>query len=290
MATFGVIENYQKEFLELINKKELEVNFLDNNFYKKIVDNNFRKNETIVNKDLILNIKKNNSRIKINKSSNVLINLNNSKENFFFIQIDISKKVVCNINFLVNSNSFVIVNLNISKYSNVFLGEFILNSKHFFLSSNLLENSKIDLIGFSKTENNSYILNSVNHIEEKSTSNVLFNSIINSNKVINDGSIKIGKNAKNSSGFLELENLVLDKNSICLSEPILEIENNNVKCSHKSSISNIKDIDKFFLKTKGFDENRIKNLVIKNIVFSPLNIVQNIEHREFLRNKISFDL
>ena len=239
---------------------------------------------------MILNIKKNNSHIKINKSSNVLINLNNSKENFFFIQIDTSKKVVCNINFLVNSNSFVIVNLNISKYSNVFLGEFILNSKHFFLSSNLLENSKIDLIGFSKTENNSYILNSVNHIEEKSTSNVLFNSIINSNKVINDGSIKIGKNAKNSSGFLELENLVLDKNSICLSEPILEIENNNVKCSHKSSISNIKDIDKFFLKTKGFDENRIKNLVIKNIVFSPLNIVQNIEHREFLRNKISFDL
>ena len=290
MATYGVIENYQKEFLELINKKDLEVNALDNCFYKNIINKNFEKEEIIVCEDLVLNIKKNNSHIKINKSSNILINIQDIKKDFFFIQIDTEDKVNSNINFLVNSNSFVIVNLNISKYSNVFLGEFILNSKHFFLSSNLLENSKIDLIGFSKTENNSYILNSVNHIEEKSTSNVLFNSIINSNKVINDGSIKIGKNAKNSSGFLELENLVLDKNSICLSEPILEIENNNVKCSHKSSISNIKDIDKFFLKTKGFDENRIKNLVIKNIVFSPLNIVQNIEHREFLRNKISFDL
>lgn len=149
----------------------------------------------------------------------------------------------------------------------------------------LKQNSKYELkSAFYANNVNMKIVNSSIHQEEKSCSNMEINgAVINRSKVICDGIVRIKKNAKLSEGYQKINGLLLDELSNISSEPVLEIENNEVRCSHGCSITQIKDEIAFYMQSRGISKSEIVNLIVEGY-FNKL--IENIEDNK-INNKIT---
>jgi Fe-S cluster assembly protein SufD len=90
------------------------------------------------------------------------------------------------------------------------------------------------------------------------------------------GLIKIEENADESQGYQKSDLLILN-DSTAVSIPDLEIKNNNVKCSHGSSISRLDREKIFYLETRGLDEKSAKDVMINAFLSS---ILENLEEDE----------
>ena len=137
----------------------------------------------------------------------------------------------------------------------------------------LKENSDYNLKSvYSITEGETYLLNSAFHLLKNSKSNLdVLGSVENGGIIHCDGVIKINKDASNSQGNQKLMGFILDDKSSIFNEPILEIENSEVICSHSASISYLDDSVKFYLNSRGLEMRDIINLyktsIIENINF-----------------------
>lgn len=81
--------------------------------------------------------------------------------------------------------------------------------------------------------------------------------------------IYIAPNAYGANGREEIRTLLLSKNASAYSTPELQIENNDVQCSHAVSTTHIDDEKKFYLESRGFDEKESKQAVVHGH-FAPL--------------------
>ncbi|GIU68831.1 MAG: hypothetical protein KatS3mg002_0067 [Candidatus Woesearchaeota archaeon] len=87
-------------------------------------------------------------------------------------------------------------------------------------------------------------------------------ALINS-KVILRGLVYIGSNAFNSNGYQKNDLLVLDENSRAISIPDLKINNNEVRCTHGSSVSKIDKEKVFYLQSRGLSISDSEKLLVK---------------------------
>jgi Fe-S cluster assembly protein SufD len=96
------------------------------------------------------------------------------------------------------------------------------------------------------------------------------------------GLIKINPSAFEARGFQE--SLVLSEGkSIVISVPDLEILNNEVKCSHGSVISRIKEEDLFYFESRGINKESARMMLIKGLMLSIMPDNKKIkEFSEFL--------
>jgi len=77
------------------------------------------------------------------------------------------------------------------------------------------------------------------------------------------GMIYIGENASNSNGYQKNEMLMLDNTSRAISIPDLEIHNDEVRCTHGSSISR-PDAEKiFYMQSRGLNHKESERLLVK---------------------------
>ena len=247
-----------------LNKVKLEFeNNRDNSKIKTIqVDKNTDLEislpvEIIVKKDSIINLNYNekfcgNIQIKIEKNTNVKLFENlNHKELQRDLKIDLEK------------NSTLI-----HGFSNK-------TSKYAFTKISLKENSIYDLkAAYFADGIENFIRFETYHLEKNTQSNMLINgAVVNNAKVICDALVNISQNAPKSSGHQKLFGLLLDNSSHILSEPILEIDNNDVTCSHGASISQISDDIEFYMKTRGYSKEQVIDLIIKGF-FEEIEILK----------------
>ncbi|MFZ3068846.1 MAG: SufD family Fe-S cluster assembly protein [Microgenomates group bacterium] len=80
------------------------------------------------------------------------------------------------------------------------------------------------------------------------------------------GLVKIEKQAQNTDSFLAMKILLLDKKSGATAEPELEIEANRVKASHSASVGKIDDEQLFYLRSRGIEEIKAKNIIINGFI------------------------
>lgn len=80
------------------------------------------------------------------------------------------------------------------------------------------------------------------------------------------GLVKIEKQAQNTDSFLAMKILLLDKKSGATAEPELEIEANRVKASHSASVGKIDDEQLFYLKSRGIEETKAKNIIVNGFI------------------------
>lgn len=80
------------------------------------------------------------------------------------------------------------------------------------------------------------------------------------------GLVKIEEQAQNTDSFLAMKILLLDKKSGATAEPELEIEANRVKASHSASVGKIDDEQLFYLKSRGIEEARAKNIIVNGFI------------------------
>jgi Fe-S cluster assembly protein SufD len=101
------------------------------------------------------------------------------------------------------------------------------------------------------------------HVAPKTTSDLLFKGAVQDTaKSVYTGLIRIGHDAKGSVAYQTNRNLTLSAGAWAESVPNLDIETNDVKCSHASTIGPIDEEQRFYLESRGIPPETAERLVV----------------------------
>jgi Fe-S cluster assembly protein SufD len=101
------------------------------------------------------------------------------------------------------------------------------------------------------------------HVAPKTTSDLLFKGAVQDTaKSVYTGLIRIGHEAKGSVAYQTNRNLTLSAGAWAESVPNLDIETNDVKCSHASTIGPIDEEQRFYLESRGIPPETAERLVV----------------------------
>lgn len=101
------------------------------------------------------------------------------------------------------------------------------------------------------------------HNAPDTTSNLLFKGVVDdSSRAIYTGLIRVAESAPGTVAFQTNRNIKLGENSWAESVPNLEIETNDVKCSHASTVGPIDEEQRFYLETRGIPPEVADELIV----------------------------
>jgi Fe-S cluster assembly protein SufD len=101
------------------------------------------------------------------------------------------------------------------------------------------------------------------HVAPKTTSDLLFKGAVEDHaRSVYTGLIHIGKHAKGSAAFQTNRNIKLSEGAWAESVPNLDIENNDVRCSHASAVGPIDEEQRFYLESRGIPPSVAERLVV----------------------------
>jgi Fe-S cluster assembly scaffold protein SufB len=123
---------------------------------------------------------------------------------------------------------------------------------------------------FGNDKENYEIENSVVHNGSESKSNMIVRAVLNDqSKILQTGLVKVSKGAKNCEGYQKSDSILLSEDAYVESVPNLEIENNEVQCSHGATISQVDKDKLFYLMSRGLSEKEAKKSIIEGF-FEPV--------------------
>jgi Fe-S cluster assembly protein SufD len=101
------------------------------------------------------------------------------------------------------------------------------------------------------------------HIAPKTTSELLFKGAVeDSARSVYTGLIHIGKQAAGVNAFQTNRNIKLSADAWAESVPNLEIENNDVRCSHASAVGPVDEEQLFYLESRGVPPDVAERLIV----------------------------
>jgi Fe-S cluster assembly protein SufD len=101
------------------------------------------------------------------------------------------------------------------------------------------------------------------HAAPDTTSNLLFKGAVGGNsRSVYTGLIRVRKNARGTNAFQTNRNIKLSDGAWAESVPNLEIENNDVRCSHASTVGPIDEDQRFYLESRGVPTPIAERLVV----------------------------
>lgn len=90
------------------------------------------------------------------------------------------------------------------------------------------------------------------HRVAKTTSDLLYKgAVANAARSVYSGLIRVEKGARGTNAFQTNRNLVLHEGAHADSVPNLEIEDNDVRCSHASAVGPVSEDERFYLESRG---------------------------------------
>jgi Fe-S cluster assembly protein SufD len=122
-----------------------------------------------------------------------------------------------------------------------------------------------------------------NHVASETISDMLTRVVLNDKaRAVYRGLVKINPNAINCEGYQKDDTILLSDDAKADVVPNLEISNNDVKCSHGATVSQIDEDKLFYMMTRGLDVKSAKKAIVEGF-FEP--IVAKILDEE-LREKV----
>lgn len=101
------------------------------------------------------------------------------------------------------------------------------------------------------------------HIAPDTTSNLLYKGVVAGDaKSIYTGLIRVRPDARGTNAFQTNRNLKLSDSAWAESVPNLEIENNDVRCSHASTVSPVDEDQRFYLESRGVPSAEAERLIV----------------------------
>ncbi len=101
------------------------------------------------------------------------------------------------------------------------------------------------------------------HNAPNTTSNLLFKGVVDdASRAIYTGLIRVSEDAPGTVAYQTNRNIKLGKESWAESVPNLEIETNDVKCSHASTVGPIDEDQRFYLETRGIPSEVADQLIV----------------------------
>lgn len=129
------------------------------------------------------------------------------------------------------------------------------------------------------------------HRAPDTTSNLLFKGALGgSSRSVYTGLIRVRKNARGTNAFQTNRNLKLSEHAWAESVPNLEIENNDVRCSHASTVGPIDDEQRFYLESRGVPPAVAERLIVAGFFDEVLARVPVPVVREHVRAEIGVKL
>jgi len=126
------------------------------------------------------------------------------------------------------------------------------------------------------------------HLASRTTSDMMAKVVLNDKaKTIYRGLVKINPGAKNCEGYQQEHTILLSQDAQANTVPNLEIENNEVKCSHGATITQIDKDKLFYMMSRGMNEITAKRTIIEGF-FDPVIVsVEDEELRDEIKSSIT---
>jgi Fe-S cluster assembly protein SufD len=105
------------------------------------------------------------------------------------------------------------------------------------------------------------------HVGTHTTSDLLFKgAVANSSHSVYRGIIRVEKGAAGTNAYQTNRNLVLGGGAHADSVPTLEIEENDVRCSHASAVGPIDEEQRFYLESRGVPPEAADRLIVSGFL------------------------
>lgn len=129
------------------------------------------------------------------------------------------------------------------------------------------------------------------HVAPRTNSDLLFKGAVQDHaKSVYTGLIRIGPDAKGSVAYQTNRNLTLSSGAWAESVPNLEIETNDVKCSHASTVGPIDDDQRFYLESRGIPPEIAERLVVLGFFDEVIDQLPVGELADELRQRVAAKL
>ena len=129
------------------------------------------------------------------------------------------------------------------------------------------------------------------HAAPRTHSSLLFKGAVKDTaKSVYTGLIRIRENATKSEAFQTNRNLTLSHGAWAESVPNLEIETNDVKCSHASTVGPVDDEQRFYLESRGIMPEIAERLVVLGFFGEVLDRMPAVPFIAALRERVSTKL
>ena len=110
------------------------------------------------------------------------------------------------------------------------------------------------------------------HNAPDTTSNLLFKGAVTGNaQSVYSGLIKVAESAPGTNAFQTNRNLKLSEGAWAYSVPNLEIEQNQVSCSHASTVGEIDEDQRFYLESRGVPSTVAEQLLVSGFFAEVIN-------------------
>ena len=132
-----------------------------------------------------------------------------------------------------------------------------------------VEDVELDIFGiFTGKNKDIFTLETIQHHNAPGCrSNLFIKGVFDDESKFNyKGLIRIEKNGEKSHAYQKNQNLVLSPNTFVQSEPDLEILNNDVFCTHGSTIGKLNKEQIFYAKSRGLDEKEAEKLLVDGFI------------------------
>jgi Fe-S cluster assembly protein SufD len=101
------------------------------------------------------------------------------------------------------------------------------------------------------------------HVAQDTSSNLLFKgAVAGRSHSVYTGLIRVGKGARGSNALQTNRNIKLSDGAWAESVPNLEIENNDVRCSHASAVGPVDEEQRFYLESRGIPSAVAERLIV----------------------------
>jgi Fe-S cluster assembly protein SufD len=133
------------------------------------------------------------------------------------------------------------------------------------------------------------------HKTGNTVSDLMFKNVLRDSAVTNyAGMIKVEKNANGTNAYQANRNLVLSDQVKCDTKPILEIESNQLRCTHGATVGRLEEEQMFYLRSRGLTEARARDVLIEAFLEPVLARIRvddvrsefaNLVHQKVVRQK-----
>ena len=129
------------------------------------------------------------------------------------------------------------------------------------------------------------------HVAADTTSNLLYKGVVSDeSRSIYTGLIRVRPDARGTNAFQTNRNLKLGENAWVESVPNLEIENNDVRCSHASAVGPVDAEQQFYLESRGVPTAEAERLIVAGFLDEVLESLPVTAMRKTLRSAIDAKL
>lgn len=129
------------------------------------------------------------------------------------------------------------------------------------------------------------------HVAPRTYSDLLFKgAVADTSKSVYTGLIRIEKDANGAQAYQTNRNLTLSEGAWAESVPNLEIETNDVKCSHASTVGPIDEDQRFYLESRGIRPEVAERLVVLGFFNEVIERMPAIPVVDELRSKVAAKL